>query len=236
MESRFTFGAGIAVQLRSIFPRGLSMRLLLQAAALALLPCAALAQPAASASATPSRLESTAASAWVHDHLQGWPPKTVALAVVLVEKYGRPEDAGARRITWYDNGPWKRTSLLREAPLHNFPLPHEDVLEQTVDYKVPPKKVADLLSYDGSLVVDRTRGELTVHCNSEEMNILTLNIADDIVKGERSLEQAMAFHAQVIEGMFIHEPETYPQKLRFTPHKGTADPAEEAQLLEHLRR
>jgi hypothetical protein len=212
------------------------MRPLLQAAAVALLPCAmALGQPAAAPPARPA-LSSTDASAWVHDHLQGWPPKTVALAVALVEKYGRPEDVSAHRITWYGNGPWKRTSLLRESTLHNFPLPHQDMLEQTVDYRVPATKVADLLAYDGSLVVDRTRGELSVHCNSEEMNILTLNIADDIVTGERSIEQGMAFHAQVIEGLFIHEPETYPQKLRFKPHKSAADPAAEAQLLEHLSR
>jgi hypothetical protein len=105
-----------------------------------------------------------------------------------------------------------------------------------VDYRVPEKKVADLIAYDGSILVDRTRGELSVHCNSEEMNIITLNIAHDIVTGERTVEEAMAYHAQVVEGMFIHEPETYPQKLRFKPPAAAADPAQEAQLLEHLAR
>lgn len=219
------------------------MRLLLQGAALALLLPCALAQgqppavhPASGASGSTAAMSSAEAAAWVHDHLQGWPPKTVALAVTLVEKYGKPEDAGAHRITWYGNGPWKRTALLREGVSHHFPLPHQDILEQTVDYRVPEKKAADLIAYDGSLVIDRTRGELSVHCNTEEMNILTLNIANDIVTGERSVDQAMAYHAQVVEGMFIHEPETYPQKLRFKPHAGAADPAQEAQLLEHLSR
>jgi hypothetical protein len=211
------------------------MRFLPGATALVLLSCAvAHAQPAAPA--TSSVLSSIEASAWVHDHLQGWPPKTVALAVSLVQKYGRPEDLGAQRITWYGNVPWKRTALLREGMPHNFPLPHLDILEQTVNYRVPAKKVEDLLAYDGSLVVNRTRGELSVHCNTEEMNILTLNIANDIATGERTVEQAMAYHAQVIEGMRIHEPETYPQKLRFKPHGNAGDPAEEAQLLEHLAR
>jgi hypothetical protein len=209
------------------------MRLLPQATGLALLLCAvAQGQPPAA----PPGSSATEASAWVHDHLQGWPPKTLALAVALVQKYGKPEDVGARRITWYGNGAWKRTALLRDGAPHNFPLPHEDILEQTVDYRVPARKVDDLLAYDGSLVVDRTRGELSVHCNSEEMNILTLNIAHDVATGERSVEQAMAYHAQVVEGMLIHEPETYPQKLRFKPHTATADAAQEAQLLEHLSR
>ena len=219
------------------------MRFLLQAAVLALLPCAiALGQGgtqsagAAGSRPAPAVMSSTEASAWVHDHMQGWPPKTVALAVTLVQKYGRPEDAGARRLTWYGNGPWKRTALLREGVSHNFPQPHQDILEQTVDYRVPAKKVADLLAYDGSLVIDRTRGELSAHCNTEEMNIITLNIANDVATGERSVEQALAYHAQVVEGIFIHEPETYPQKLRFKAQAGTGDPAEEAQLLQHLSR
>jgi hypothetical protein len=215
------------------------MRQLLYAGLLALLPTAvALGQ----AQLTPHHSRSggvsgTEASGWVHDNLQGWPPETVALAVSLVEKYGRPAEATAHRITWYNNGPWKRTVLYRESVPHNFPLPHQDMLEQTVDYRVPLKKIGELAAYDGSLVVDRTRGELSVHCNSEEMNILTLNISDDIVRGERNVEQALAYHAQVIEGMLIREPESYPQKLRFKPEKASsADPAEEAELLRHLSR
>jgi hypothetical protein len=212
------------------------MRILLHAAAWALLPCAmAFAQGAAPPHPATGLMSSAEAASWVHDHLQGWPPKTVALAVTLVEKYGKPEDVAARRITWYGNGPWKRTALLREGVPHNFPQPHQDILEQTVDYRVPAKKVADLLAYDGSLLIDRTRGELSVHCNTEEMNILTLNIAHDVATGERSVEQALAYHAQVVEGIYIHEPETYPQKLRFKP-QAAADPAEEAPLLQHLSR
>jgi hypothetical protein len=41
----------------------------------------------------------------------------------------------------------------------------------------------------------------------------------------------------VVEGMRIHEPEEYPQKLLFKSPKTnatTADPAEEAELLRHL--
>ena len=77
-----------------------------------------------------------------------------------------------------------------------------------------------LLKYDGSLVIDRTRGELTVHCDNEQANTLTLNIANDIITGNRNGEQ-----------------ETYPYKLRFKPPQpatDTADPSAEAPLLKHL--
>ncbi len=177
------------------------------------------------------------AAAWAQKNLAGWPKLSIGLASDLITQYGLPKESTAHELTWYDNGPWKRTVLHREEIEHNFPYPHKDVLEQTVNYRVPVGKIADLVKYDGSLVVDRTRGELTVHCNNEESNTLTLNIADDIVKGDRSVEQALAYHAQVIRGVQIGEPETYPYKLRFKapqPSADSADPAEEAPLLKHL--
>ncbi len=133
--------------------------------------------------------------------------------------------------------PWKRTILYKDGDAHKFPLLHKDVLWQTVNYKVPLNKVSALMSYDGSIVVDRTRGEVTAHCDSEEANTLILNIANDIVTGEDTVEQAMAYHAQVVEGMRIHEPVDYPLKLRFkTPKTNatTAESGEEAELLRHL--
>ncbi|HTT02101.1 MAG TPA: hypothetical protein VMG11_08415 [Steroidobacteraceae bacterium] len=179
---------------------------------------------------------SASAQSWVRSQLSSWPESSRILAAQLVSRYGRPNESTAQRLTWYDNAPWKRTTLYKEGPLHNFPKAHHDILEQTVAYRVPPDKIGDLIAYNGSLVVDRTRGELSVHCDSEQANTLTLNLADDIVKGERSADQALAYHAQVVRGVQIGEPETYPQKLRFTaqPSTATADPGEEAELLRHL--
>lgn len=174
---------------------------------------------------------------WAARNLPGWPVERQVLAAHLVTLYGNPQEVMARSLIWYDNGPWKRTVLNKDGDLHRFPLPHLDVLWQTIHYKVPLNKVAALLSYNGSILVDRTRGELTVHCDSEAANILTFNLANTIVTGENTVEQAMVYHAQVVEGLRIHEPEEYPQKLRFKYPKTnatTADPADEAELLRHL--
>jgi len=206
------------------------------AALMALLPGTVLPQPPTHAAAADTPPVSAAAAAWVQKNLVGWPKLSVAVAADLITRYGMPRESGAERLVWYDNGPWKRTVLHREQIPHNFPYPHADILEQTVNYRVPLDKIAALVRYDGSLVVDRTRGELTVHCNDERMNTLTLNIANDIVTGDRTLEQALAYHAQVVRGVQIGEPETYPYQLRFKPSRAaeTADPDEEAPLLRHL--
>jgi hypothetical protein len=213
--------------------------------ALCLLPAgAALAQKVISPTALPSPKEAVsttsstpAAHDWAARTLKDWPVERQVLAAHLVTRYGDPQEVTPRSVSWYDNGQWKRTVLYKDGDLHRFPLPHRDVLWQTINYKVPTNKVVALMSYDGSILIDRTRGEVTVHCDSEEANTLILNIANDIVTGEDTVEQAMAFHAQVVEGMRIKEPEEYPEKLRFKVAKtnaATADPADEAELLRHL--
>jgi hypothetical protein len=177
------------------------------------------------------------AAAWVQKNLTGWPKVSIATASDLITKYGLPKESNDHSLTWYDNGPWKRTVLHREEVQHNFPLPHKDVLEQTVYYKVPVAKLADLLKYNGSIVVNHTSGELTAFCDNEQANTLTLNIANDIVTGDRNVEQALAYHAQVLRGVQIGENETYPYKLRFKTQQApadAADPSQEAPLLKHL--
>lgn len=221
------------------------MKLPVSIAVLCMLPLSvALAQQVVAPTTLPSPTEAATATAaspaaheWVARTLKNWPVDRQVLAAHLVTRYGEPREVTAQSLTWYDNGVWKRTVLYKEGDLHRFPLPHRDVLWQTINYKVPLNKVVPLLTYDGSILIDHTRGEVTVHCDSEEANTLILNIANDIVTGSDTVEQALAYHGQVVEGMRIHEPEDYPKKLRFKPPKTnatTADPGEEAELLRHL--
>ena len=46
-----------------------------------------------------------------------------------------------------------------------------------------PPEVLDLARFDGSVIVERTRGEIGARCDKEEMNYLALNLAHDIVTG-----------------------------------------------------
>jgi hypothetical protein len=179
---------------------------------------------------------STEALTWVQKHVAAWPENTRRLAAQLITKYGVPAEAGDRQLTWYGNGPWKRTSLFREEVLHNFANAHKDVLEQTVSYRVPPDKIAALVQFNGSVVVNRTRGELSSSSDGEDTNFLALNVANDVIRGERDVEQARTYFAQVIRARMIKEPEAYLQALKFKPDaaNSAADPDDVAPLIRHM--
>ncbi|MCO4755627.1 MAG: hypothetical protein KC478_14190, partial [Bacteriovoracaceae bacterium] len=99
---------------------------------------------------------------------------------------------------------------------HNFPMKHQDVLEQVVDYKAPKaNQVADVWNYDGSVFLRRTSGEMAAMCDMEEANFLALNLANEIINGEKSVEEARIEYGQQILLVKNNKPTEYVQKLMF---------------------
>lgn len=115
----------------------------------------------------------------------------------MLDKYGTPDEVTPQRLIWHNNGPWKRTEVHREGQKHDFPLPHIDHLYQYIDYQVPPEKHDELAQYDGSTHAHRTEGELVATCHKEEANFLALNLAHDIVTGEKTVEEAREDYAKI---------------------------------------
>lgn len=149
-----------------------------------------------------------------------WPTYSKKTAETLLEKYGEPDEVTANRLVWHENGPWKRTILHREGPMHEFPIPHRDYLEQHIDYRVPPEKFDDLAQYDGSVYPDRTKGEIGASCHEEGANFLSLNLAHDIIRGEKTVEEARQDYAKIMaKGKAGGSPE-YMQELQFDPPEG----------------
>jgi hypothetical protein len=151
-----------------------------------------------------------------------WKSKPLEAARKMLAKYGLPDEATPMRLIWHRTGPWKRTEVVNEEIPHNFPRPHTDMLLQTIDYPVPPDKFDELAEYDGSVIAERTKGELAARCDMEEANFLALNLAHDIVTGVRSAAEARQFYAQVMQEM---RPAEYLQGLRFqVPRTAQGDP------------
>jgi hypothetical protein len=64
---------------------------------------------------------------------------------------------------------------------------------------VPLNVFEALATFDGSVIPDRTRGELTAHCDHETTNILALNLSRDIIRGEKTAEQARGAMASAMQ-------------------------------------
>jgi hypothetical protein len=155
--------------------------------------------------------------------VQSWPADARKAAEMTLQKYGQPAEATSERLVWKNNGPWKRTIITKEETDHSFPAPHKDVMEQVIDYKVPPDKFDDLARYDGSVIAERTKGELSARCDKEEANFLALNLANDVAMGTRSVEEARDYYARAIKDLMSGKKDPYVQKLQFTPQRRTAD-------------
>lgn len=163
----------------------------------------------------------------IEEVIGGWPEKPRLVAHVMIDKYGQPDEITESRLIWKDNGPWKRTIVYREEVKHNWPMPHTDLLEQTLNYKVPPEKFSDLARFDGSVVAERTKGELSARCDKEEANFLALNLAHEVIEGRKSVEEARGFYEKTIQAMLAGKSSDYLQRLRFQPASGSAgDPDE----------
>jgi hypothetical protein len=130
--------------------------------------------------------------------IAGWRAKPQEVARTVIAKYGLPQEASSMRLVWHNNGPWKMTELVNEEIPHSFPKPHPDMLKQTISYRVAPDKFDELAEYDGSVIVERTKGEISARCDMEGANFLALNLADEIVRGKRGVKDARKFYAETV--------------------------------------
>lgn len=164
----------------------------------------------------------------VDEAIRDWPKEPKEAARRLIEHYGPPHEFSASRLIWRETPDgWKRTVLAREETPHAFPAPHTDFLEQFIDYRVPLDMYTPLAEYDGSVIAERTKGELSARCGGTSMNFVAINLAHDIITGRRSVDEARAEYARLYQAYKRGEKPAATQKFLFElPHSGTLDPDE----------
>lgn len=163
----------------------------------------------------------------VRSIIEDWPAMSKSAAHQTIGAYGPPNEAVPSRLVWYNNGPWKRTIAYRDEILHNFPDPHTDVVENFIDYKVPPEKFSELAKFDGSVIVERTKGEVSARCDMEAANILALNMMHEIATGKKSAAEAREMYSEQTAAYVMNRSAPYAEELQFElPTNGTTDPDE----------
>ena len=156
--------------------------------------------------------------------VDGWPDGAKEAARLVLDKYGEPDEATESFLVWYRVGPWKRIVASKAFWRHDFPVPHYDSIEGVVDFGVPPEKCTPLAEFDGSVVVERTAGEVSARCHDEEANTLALNLVHDIVVEGRDVEDARAYYAKEFLDYRRKRPTPYMDGLRFEPRRDAPDP------------
>lgn len=154
---------------------------------------------------------------------QGWPAASREAIKFMTDKYGPPAAVTSDVAIWGKAGIWKRTLVFRTEVPHRFPKPHTDVMQQWIDYKAPSSMYDELAMYDGSVVLERTSGEISARCDKEAANFLALNLADEIVKGKATVEQARKKYGEQIKAMMAKKPAPMTEKLLFTVAGNTRD-------------
>ncbi len=165
-----------------------------------------------------AEIKSTFTKEDVTKHVSSWSQEAKDATSFMLSKYGTPTGVTADMLVWNNVKPFKRSIVYRETVDHSFPMPHKDVLEHFIDYKVTDaQKVEDLWNFDGSVMLERTKGEMSARCDKEEANILALNLADQIVQGKTSVTDARMEYGRQIMAMKEGSPKELTQKLVFTP-------------------
>jgi hypothetical protein len=155
-----------------------------------------------------------------------WPEASRAAVAKTIDKYGLPDGMTDELMVWSDAGHFKRILVYREEVPHNFPMEHKDVLQQFVSYEIPAGKADDVLRFTGSVILDRTAGEMSARCDREEMNVVALNLADQVLQGQMPPEQARLEYGQAALALRRGESHRLASALTFTQPEDSGDPDE----------
>jgi len=156
--------------------------------------------------------------------LKMWPMASQMAAKDMMDKYGKPDEMTPTMLVWNNKGPWAKTVVFKMEYPHNFPMPHTDLMQQWISFKVPTDKLDELAQYDGSVVVERTTGMFSARCDKEAANFLALNLAHDIIMGKRTVEEARKMYGEEAMKMKAGTMTEYTKGLMFSSNMSAADP------------
>jgi hypothetical protein len=147
--------------------------------------------------------------------IEGRPSQPREAAIKTVQRYGAPDAVMPSRLIWTAKRPWKRVVVNRDTVPHRFPKPHNDLLEEWVAYRVPPERLDDVARFDGSVIAERTKGELGARCDTEEMNYLALNLAHDVITRALDVDAARRTYTEKAAAFMMGTSDPYADGLHF---------------------
>ena len=157
-------------------------------------------------------------------NLSSWPEASRMAVKEINDKYGKPDGVTKDELIWLKRGVWKKICIDKKETKHSFPIEHTDMMQTTISYKVPTEIMDELGKFDGSVTFDRTQGTMSARCDKEGNNFLALNLANDIITGKKSVEEARKAYGDIVKEKMNGANPLYMQKLTFAVQENTADP------------
>jgi hypothetical protein len=125
-----------------------------------------------------------------------WTGSSALAARRLIDQYGPPDEVFSDRLIWNDNAPWKRTIVWQETPLY---VPGDPtVIEQTVRYPMTPEEASLAVAFSKDLRADAAHSELSSRAAREELNILNLNLANEVITAGKAPVDAQAAYSRIL--------------------------------------
>jgi len=156
--------------------------------------------------------------------INDWPGTAKKTAEAMILKYGQPSHVDDESLTWYNNGPWKKTVVYRQAYEGEYDAKSPSVLQQTITYRVPADRFTAVDSFDSRLTADRSREELSFRSDNEKKNFLAINLANEIVDHEKTPQEARDFYRKQISLMEAGKSSRYMDGLLFPVDNDNARP------------
>jgi hypothetical protein len=153
-----------------------------------------------------------------HGVINEWPDAPRKAEEKLLEHYDGPNEATPAKFFRYQVGPRSRMKLTADEVLHNFLTPHADYLTQYVDYPVRSEKAGELIKFDGSVIDDRTAGQVGSRCSNHAYNTLTTNLAIEIMDGRRGVEDTRRFYGETASAFVLGRSAPY-AKVSCSTHR-----------------
>lgn len=153
-----------------------------------------------------------------------WSDYSRLQAARLMEKYGPPDKVGHAELVWSGREPWSRIRVWDVTPYYDSSLGDPN-LEQAVYYPVLPGQRGALKALPGKVRVSRDGTEISARGGSEPANLLSLNLADEVLSGRRSPAEAAGFYDSTLKLSVSGKSSPYLERLLFTPRPAPAGKA-----------
>ena len=163
-------------------------------------------------------------TAMMMPNVSDWPEASRMAVKEITDKYGKPDGVTSNELIWMKKGVWKKICIDKKESKHSFPIEHTDMMQTTISYKVPMETMDELGKFDGSVSFDRTQGTMSARCDKEGNNFLALNLANDIITGKKSVEEARKAYGDIVKEKMNGGNPMYMQKLTFETQENSADP------------